>query len=468
MLEHALGYLRLGWSVFPVWGEEVYAPNEPEDSDTNLKVKKPTIRWEQYQKTRPTEKQVSEWWTRWPNAGIALVTGKLSGVIAIDIESIEGQDAYSSLFGELHNTITQKTGKPNGIHLLFSHPKDRTYSNKVDVLNNEKAKIDVRADGGYIVIAPSIHPSGKRYEWMIDPLEMGLNDLMPLPPEVRGELLLDGRRQKDDDDVYMGNDWVNDLLHGVDKGKRNDACAKLAGYYLRVNNGNTEIVEKIMEAWNSSNRPPLEWKEVQKTIQSIHKRQGIDELGHKVGERIRKIQILEYPDGERKYNVFLQDHNSYVQMCNKDLGIFSRFKWRFMEVSRYIPRNVKQNEWEAMVNNALAEAEVTVVPEDETTIGAITTAINEQVFSEGKATDLGSLGRRIVVVGDNGTERICFRTDTIAEMIRGNDRLKRSQVGEILRKLGFQNDMPVTTGGRTFRCWQKSMTEWKERLARED
>ena len=45
--------------------------------------KKPLIKWEKYQQTLPTEKEIEHWWRRWPGANRGIVTGKLSGIAVI-------------------------------------------------------------------------------------------------------------------------------------------------------------------------------------------------------------------------------------------------------------------------------------------------------------------------------------------------------------------------------------------------
>ena len=71
-LEAALEYLDRGWSIIPI---------KPEG-------KRPAIKWLDYQERQPTEKEVEEWWTKWPTYDIAIVTGAISGVVVVDLSLI--------------------------------------------------------------------------------------------------------------------------------------------------------------------------------------------------------------------------------------------------------------------------------------------------------------------------------------------------------------------------------------------
>jgi len=51
--EYALLYLQNGFSVIPTQG------------------KKPLVEWQKYSKEKPTEEQVTELWTQWPDADVA-------------------------------------------------------------------------------------------------------------------------------------------------------------------------------------------------------------------------------------------------------------------------------------------------------------------------------------------------------------------------------------------------------------
>lgn len=440
LAEYAVAYARLGWSIIPI----------------KTRDKKPLVRWEKYQSEKATEDQVESWWKKWPEANIGIVTGLISDIIVIDIDSATGQENYIVAFDELHSTISQKTGKPNSTHLFFKHPKDQKYANATGFLPD----VDVRADGGYVVAAPSIHPNKTKYKWVIDPTEMGLDDLMDLPDSLKEKLLV----QNDIETFKNPEGWVQEALMGVEKGKRTDTCAKLAGYYLRLFSGDIEQTEIILESWNERNNPPKDWKSINKTIKSIADREGREALGRTVGEKISRIQILKYPppDNTRRYRVFLADYSESVEMDTTELVMFTKFKIKFCELTSRIPRPVKQLMWESMVNKALSEAEVIQLTVDETLTGLILRLINSEVYSEGVMNDIKWIGSRIVVNGDI----IYLRMEVLLNMANAEkERITRKDIGRILRAVGFRNEERRAKGMK-FRCWFRAFDRmWRESFA---
>ena len=438
-LGYALDLAELGLSVFPI----------------KSKGKIPRIKWEKYQKERASKEQIEKWWTKWPNANIGVATGLISNIIVIDLDSITGQDIYTGLFGELHNTISQTTGKPNGLQLLFKHPQDHIYKNHVGLYQD----VDVRADGGYVVVAPSIHPNGTQYKWNIDPTEMGLNDLMDLPDAVKAIL---EKAQDTLKGVSKNKEgWIQEALMGVDEGSRNEICTKLAGYYLRIFGGDVSQTEIILENWNERNNPPMDWKEVRKTIASVAEREGREELGKMVGGRIEKIQIIKYPppDNSRAYRVFLAGCDEAVEMNAHELIIFSSFKIKFCELADRVPKPVKQGLWEIMVNKALAEAEIINITIDETLTGLILKLLNAEIYSAGCTDDFEFLSSRTVV-----HENIIYvRLETLLNLaLIEKEKVTRKDLGKILRSLGFSNELRRVSG-TAYRCWFRPLDkEWHD------
>jgi len=434
LCDYAQSYLKLGWSVIPI----------------NPKNKRPYIKWEPYQNSLPNKSELQDWWTQFPKANIGVITGKISELIVIDVDSKEGREIYTASFNELHNTISQTTGKNGGLHLFFKHPGDKLYHNRAGMLE----KVDVRADGGYVIVAPSIHPNGKEYQWQIDPLDMGLDDLMDLPEDVKSKLEI-----KDETKLRNEEGWVQEALFGVKEGKRTDTLAKLAGYYIRIFEGNAKQAEVLLQDWNLHNDPPLDWKEVTAVVQDIAKREGRIAMGATIGETIDRIQIMKYPDGTRKYKVFLKDFPGFAEMDINQLVIYSQFKLKFAELADRVPRPMKQVPWERMVNKALAEAEVVIVPIDETPIGLVVGLINSEVDAEHSMDNLDYINGRIVIKDDI----IYLKTDTILNMITlRSDKLSRKQLGGILRTLGFKSEL-VRHAGIVVRCWQRALdNDWKQ------
>ena len=113
-------------------------------------------------------------WERAPNANVGVRTGLESGffVLDVDIDPGKGIDGPATLaaleaeHGELPTTRTAQTGR-GGRHYLFQHPGPGMR------ISNDAGKrlghgLDVRGDGGYIVAPPSLHASGRTYEWEND------------------------------------------------------------------------------------------------------------------------------------------------------------------------------------------------------------------------------------------------------------------------------------------------------------
>lgn len=104
--------------------------------------------------------QIKKWWNMWPDANIGMLTGQ--GTLVVDIDLPDGIESLAKLeeqYGSLPPTLEVKTGS-GGRHLFFS--TDAEMRNTTQKLGK---KIDSRCDGGYVILPPSLHESGNRYEW---------------------------------------------------------------------------------------------------------------------------------------------------------------------------------------------------------------------------------------------------------------------------------------------------------------
>ena len=101
-------------------------------------------------------------WSQQPNLNIGIVTGKENGIVVVDIDGDEGKTSWSNLIKQhAYKSKTLKITTGKGWHLYFKYPTVcSVVKNRVKFVEG----IDIRADGGYIVAAPSVHPSGRKYQ----------------------------------------------------------------------------------------------------------------------------------------------------------------------------------------------------------------------------------------------------------------------------------------------------------------
>ena len=199
-------------------------------------------------------------WRRAPTANIGVRTG--GGLVVLDVDDDVGADSLAALereHGELPETVRAKTGG-GGAHYYLS-AKQRVPCSAGQLAPG----LDVRGDGGYVVAPPSIHHSGRTYEWDVAP---GEGSIAPLPDWLGRLLMPPGPRQA------KPVAYWRQLVQGVKEGGRNDATARLFGYLLSRRAMDPHVALELVVAWDSQrNRPPLGRTEVTRTCESIARRE---------------------------------------------------------------------------------------------------------------------------------------------------------------------------------------------------
>jgi hypothetical protein len=243
----ARAYLRCGWTVIPI---------EPGG-------KRPLVRWEAYQKRRPTPDELRTWFQRWPDANVGLVTGAVSGLVVLDVDPRHyGDESLEELerqHGRLPHTIEALTGG-GGRHIFFKHP-GRTIRNRVGLARG----IDLRGDGGLVVAPPSLHPSGRAYAWEVshDPED---TPAAPMPLWLIAMVEQDAAHPG-----HLLAHWRHLARDGVPEGERNNTVASLTGHLL-WHGVDPEVVLELLLCWNRVRcRPPLADDEVARTVESIRR-----------------------------------------------------------------------------------------------------------------------------------------------------------------------------------------------------
>ena len=110
--------------------------------------------------------KVRAWWKETPTASIGMATGKESSLWVLDVDLPDGPgnlDALEKEYGALPATLTQETGG-GGYQFFFEWPGNGTeIRNSAGKISKD---IDVRGNGGYVIMPPSPHPSGTPYKWL--------------------------------------------------------------------------------------------------------------------------------------------------------------------------------------------------------------------------------------------------------------------------------------------------------------
>lgn len=178
--DFAVRYASIGWNVIPLWwidGGKCACGKE----GCSTPGKHPYAKLAPFgQKSASKDAaQVKRWWQSSPHANIGIYLAP-SGLCAIDIDprngGIETMDEIEAKHGPINSELLQFTGG-GGEHRVFERPSG--------TLPGKLGKgVDVKLDG-YIVVEPSCHLSGKRYEWEASSNPLDGSVASPIPEWIR-------------------------------------------------------------------------------------------------------------------------------------------------------------------------------------------------------------------------------------------------------------------------------------------
>lgn len=256
---YAIAYAERGWPVFPLH-RIVAGRCACGDPDCTSAGKHPIpTGWPNTLASVPAAKSL--WRDHLAERGIGLACGPRAGMWALDVDPRHGGDRsiaeLQARHGRLPRSLRSLTGG-DGVHIVFAWPEGGlTVRNSTQLPDG----LDVRGEGGYIVLPPSLHVSGQRYAWgippsagMLEPAPEWLLELVRRPPRTRsrarervdGEALPAGKRHQGLLDlavVLVGRGTVEqDLLTGALAEANRARCEppladaeveKLAGWALK-------------------------------------------------------------------------------------------------------------------------------------------------------------------------------------------------------------------------------------------
>ena len=130
LMDAALAYAAKGIPVFPCRNKKPHTKHGFKDASTS-------------------PDQIRAWWTRWPNAWIAIPTGKASGFDVLDLDAKKGKDGFACVPEWERLTPIIAMTPSDGAHLYFAVDGVTCSVDKI------APGIDTRGEGGYVICPPS-------------------------------------------------------------------------------------------------------------------------------------------------------------------------------------------------------------------------------------------------------------------------------------------------------------------------
>ncbi len=155
LMSSSMLYHRLGWSVVPANGD----------------TKSPLIgTWKRYQTKRPSLRDLHDWSAQFPTAGIAIITGHVSGIVVLDADGVPGIEEVRRKGTPPTPTAATPRG---GRHFYFRlDPQTPEFANSTKV--GDSRSIDIRGPGALVIAPHTRRRDGKRYTWLTDPAKTPL------------------------------------------------------------------------------------------------------------------------------------------------------------------------------------------------------------------------------------------------------------------------------------------------------
>jgi hypothetical protein len=261
----ALENVRRGWSVTVICPPDHFGMSNRHRDECGSPGKAPWHPWKALQTKPLTESQVAEYFRRQPRSNTGILTGAVSGLVAIDSDGPEGEALLGQMSGgDLPETLTFRTR--NGLRRLYAIPAGvRLRISHHNVKDATHAGVSFLAEGGHTVMPPSRHKDGGVYEWLPD---LGPDDIEPAeaPAWLVERLRDDGHRRNG---TAHSKGPAAEVGETIPDGERDTTLASLAGTMRRRGMTEGEMAAALLVVNESRCKPPLPEQRVRGIAHSI-------------------------------------------------------------------------------------------------------------------------------------------------------------------------------------------------------
>ena len=296
-LHAAIRYAELGYEVLPVVAGAKNPLTEHGVRDATLDTK-----------------TIESWWLRWPNANIGV---SAAGLVIIDIDSKddvrwpEDEEQACELVESARAISVTPSG---GRHFFFRRPDGVSWRCSVRKL---AANVDVRTDGGYVVVPPSKLLAGA-YVWLKE-LDTA-KEFLSTPPKWLCDLLDEREREYTS---KINKSAQLDETRVIEEGTRNDVLFRI-GAKLRSIGFDFEEIYSALSAVNRRRcRPQLDDVEVCRIAESAS-RYDANAIETALVE-CRYAQIVESEKIEDEVIEFAKPSEEFVERAPGVLASISRY-----------------------------------------------------------------------------------------------------------------------------------------------
>lgn len=310
LLNAAIEYAKMGLAVFPL-------KEKDKKPATNNGFKDATV----------DLRQINMWWKVNPNYNIGIATGKPSGglvVVDMDVDKEQDKNGYhvftkwcADNYLVLPDSWLSITGR-GGYHLFFK--SIFPVPDKVGWLDS----VDIRADGGYVVAPPSVHPNGRKYEWEQDPKEYELVSTDDIDVEfVCNSIIASNLKDK--------SKQLN-VPEVIPEGHRDEMMFKLACKYQSMGMTDSAMLAALQEENKNRCKPPLSDAEIKRKVEQAQKYQKGEVI---VLENSKKDELTRKSYGKTGRKI-----EETITEADLDMPTLEDFEEKDIEwlVPGYIPR----------------------------------------------------------------------------------------------------------------------------------
>jgi DNA polymerase I len=314
--------------------------------------------------------QIRAWFNQFPNANLAIPTGKVSGLCVVDIDPRHGgsegleklcQD-YGNVMKETPVIVNTSNG---GQHLYFSSPVNTSALRNATNLGNYSG-IDFRVGGGYVVAPSSLHESGDTYRFKGIAIADAIKQIKSLP-ELPSKYV-----------ILLNKKTYQPTSSQILEGKRNDTLFKI-GCSLRGQGAEKQqLLDELRSKNNERCKPPLSDSEIDQIVQHIMDSYPAEQPSSRSKKKLfppanrkrRKLISLNEIMEEDSYSQFWTDpnRNAYVTLtingCTQNHPLMSSntailLKRKYKQCNgKHIDKEVLKDFLEDKENDAICDGEV--------------------------------------------------------------------------------------------------------------